>query len=424
MHTNRQALVRTMFCTLAVCAALIVGAALSHAGEPWPCFRGPQQNNHSDARTPIKWSETENVLWKTAIHGRGWSSPVTWGEQIWLSTATEDGRKMSVLCLDAKSGKVIHDKVLFENEEPRFCHAMNSYASPTPVIQEGRVFVHFGSYGTACLDSENCKVLWQRRDLPCDHFRGPGSSPVSYNDWLIIHYDGADVQYVVALDKETGKTIWKQDRDIDYGTDNGDIFKAYSTPLIVTIDGQDQLISPASKATIAYNPKDGSELWRVRYDGFSATAQPLFDGRHFYVNSGFSKAELFAVQANAKGDVTDSHVQWNVKKTIGSKPSQLLVDGLIYNVHDKGVASCLDAQTGEELWAKRLKGQFSASPLYAGGNIYLFNHEGQAWVLAPGRTYKELAANQLDDGGLSSPAVYEESLIVRTSTHLYRLGRK
>lgn len=403
-------------------AMVVFGSAQGAAAEPWPCFRGPSHDNHSAAKTPVIWSESKNVVWKTPIHGRGWSSPVVWGEQIWLTTATEDGRKMSAVCVNASNGKIIHDLLLFENKEPRFCHAMNSYASPTPVVEDGRVYVHFGSYGTACLDTMTGKTLWQRRDLPCDHFRGPGSSPFAYKDRLFIHYDGFDVQYVVALNKETGKTIWRKDRDIEYGTDNGDIFKAYCTPLVVTVEGHPQLISPASKAVLAYDPATGNELWRVRYAGFSATAQPLFDGQQLYINTGFSKAELLAVQPTGRGDITESNVRWQVKKTIGSKPSQLLLDGLIYNVHDKGVASCLDASTGEDKWSQRLKGQFSASPLYAGGHIYLFNHEGQAWVLEPGEKYKLLAINELDAGGLASPAVCEDSLIVRTTTHLYRLG--
>ena len=403
---------------------LATASSVVSAQEHWSNFRGPQHNNHSDAKTPVAWSETENIVWKTPIHGRGHSSPVVWDDQVWLTTATEDGKKMSVLCLDAATGKIERDVVLFQNKEPRFCHAMNSYASPTPVIEEGRIYVHFGSYGTACLNTKTGEKIWERRDLPCDHFRGPGSSPLSYGQRLIIHYDGFDLQYVVALDKKTGKTLWKKDREVDYGTDNGDIFKAYATPLIINYEGQDQLISPTSKAVIAYDPASARELWRVRYAGFSATAQPLFDGKEtLYINTGFSKADLLAVKLGGKGDLTDSHVDWTVKKTIGSKPSQLLIGDRIYNVHDKGVASCLDAKTGAEIWSKRLKGQFSASPLYAGGHIYLFNHEGQAWVLEHADRYKEVAVNQLATGGLSSPAIISNDLLVRTDEAVYRIGK-
>ena len=300
---------------------------------------------------------------------------------------------------------------------------MNSYASPTPVIEEGRVFIHFGSYGTACLDTRTADVIWQRRDLPCNHFRGPGSSPLAYKDRLLIHYDGFDHQYVAALSKKNGSTIWKIDRDVEYGTENGDIFKAYCTPLVVQVGGKDQLISPTSKAVLAYDPEDGKEIWRVRFAGFSATAQPLFDGENLFVNTGFSKADLLSIRADGEGDVTESHVNWTIKQSIGSKPSQLLHDGRIYNVHDKGIASCIDAASGKVVWSKRLKGQFSASPLLADGRLYLINHDGQSWVLQPGDTYKELAVNQLDAGGLASPAVYGDSLLLRTKTHLYRIQR-
>ena len=408
---------------LALTPALLSPAVLV-GEENWPNFRGPRHDNRApEADVPVTWSESSNVAWKTPLPGRGWSSPVVWGKRIWMTTATEDGKQMSVLCVDLETGKLLRDQLLFENEEPRFCHEMNSYASPTPVVEDGRVYAHFGSYGTACLDADTGKVLWQRRDLPCDHFRGPGSSPVAYRDTLIIHYDGFDFQYVVALDKKTGRTVWKTDRDIDYGTDNGDIFKAYCTPLVVTIDGQDQLISPASKATLAYDPSTGEEIWRVRYGGFSATAQPLFDGQRLYLNTGFSKADMLAVRPGGKGDITDTHVLWTVKKTIGSKPSQVLWEGRIYNVSDKGIASCIDAKSGKELWSERLKGQFSSSLLLAGGRIYLFNHEGQAWVLKPGDTFEAEAVNKLDDGCLASPAVVGNTLLVRTKTHLYALRK-
>jgi len=236
-----------------------------------------------------------------------------------------------------------------------------------------------------------------------------------------MHFDGFDLQYVVALSAKDGKTLWKRDREIEYGTDNGDQMKAYCTPIVIDVAGEPQLISPTSKAVIAYNPANGDEIWRVLYDEFSATGQPTFDGKTLYVNSGFGKAHLLAIDPTGKGDVTDSHVLWIAPKGIGSKPSQVLHNGLIFNVHDAGVASCLDAQTGEELWAERLGGQFSASPLIAGGNLYLFDHEGAGYVIAPQQEYKLIAKNQLDDGCMASPVPLSDSLLVRTRTALYRI---
>jgi len=403
-----------------VLVVTFTGTAL--AANNWPQFRGPTGDGHSDATgLPVNWSESKNVKWKTPIHGRGWSSPVIWGEQIWMGTATPDGKKMSAICVHKDTGEILHDILLFENEKPRFCHSMNSYASPSPVIEEGRVYMHFGSYGTACLDTASGKTLWSRRDLPCNHYRGPGSSPVLFEDLLIIHFDGYDLQYIAALDKDSGKTVWKQDRDIDYQTTNGDLKKAYCTPTLIEIDGQLQLVSPAAKATIAYQPRTGKAIWKGRYQQHSATARPLYKFGRVYLSTGFPKAQLWAVRPDGKGDITDSHVDWRATKAIGSKPSQLIVDDLIYVVSDGGVASCLEAKTGEEVWQTRLGGKYSASPLFAGGNIYFFSHEGKTTVIKPGRDFTEVTVNQLDDGFMASPAVTGKALILRTRTHLYRI---
>lgn len=398
-----------------------LAAGLS-AGENWPQFRGPGGDGHSDAsELPTTWSEQEHIAWKTQIHGRGWSSPVVWKNQIWMGTASEDGKQMYAVCVDKASGKMLYNILLFENDEPRFCHSMNSYASPTPVIEEGRVYIHFGSYGTACLNTATGETIWSRRDLPCDHYRGPGSSPILFQDLLIVHYDGYDLQYLVALDKDSGKTVWKRDRDIDYQTTNGDLKKAYSTPIVIEVDGQLQLISPAAKATIAYNPRNGDAIWKVRYQQHSATARPLYAFGLVYLSTGFPKAELWAVRPTGKGDVTGTHVAWRSAKSIGSKPSQLIVRELLYVVSDGGVATCLQAKTGEEVWTHRLGGKYSASPLYADGKIYFFSHEGKTTVIKPGREYQEVAVNQLGDGFMASPAASGNALILRSRSHLYRV---
>ena len=403
---------------------VLLAAGSARAADNWPQFRGPTGDGHSAATgLPLTWSETKNVRWKTPLHGRGWSSPVVWGDQIWLTTAREDGTQMFAVCVAAASGNILHDIKLLDVKKPRFCHPLNSYASPTPVVEAGRVYVHFGSYGTACLDTKTGRMLWSRRDLPCNHFRGPGSSPILFGNLLIVHLDGFDYQYIVALDKHSGQTVWKSDRDIDYGTDNGDIMKAYSTPILIEAAGRTQLISPTSKAALAYDPLTGEELWRVRYESFSATARPLFGHGLVYINTGFGKADLLAVRPDGRGDVTLSHVAWKASKRVGSKPSQLLIGDLIYNVHDSGVASCLDAASGTEVWARRVAGQYSASPLYADGRIYFFSHEGNTTVIKPGRRYRKLSVNRLDDGFMASPAVTGKALILRTRTHLYRIEK-
>lgn len=396
------------------------------ASDNWPQFLGPMGNSvAADSKLPTEIGEDKNLVWKTTIHGRGWSSPVIWGNQIWIGTATEDGKKFYGICVEKDSGKILHDLLLFEEAEPKFCHEMNSYASPSPVIEEGRVYLHFGSYGTACVDTTNGNVLWSRRDLPCDHFRGPGSSPIIYKDLLIVHYDGFDFQYIVAMNKLTGETVWKKDRDINYETDNGDFKKAYCTPLIIEVDGQDQLISPTSKATLALNPLTGDEFWRIHYAGFSATARPLVYKDKVIINSGFGTAELFAVKPTGKGDVTDTHVVWHQPKGIGSKPSSVIANGLLFSVLDAGVLSCFDPETGEQIWKERLEGnQYSSTPLVAHNLLYLFDHNGNALVVEAAREYKLVSHGKLEQGCLASPAASGNALFVRTKNALYRFESK
>lgn len=426
MRTFVQRYRAAVGCGVLVAACMLLFAATRIvAAENWPEFRGPTAEGHADdAELPTIWSETENIAWKTAIHGRGWSSPVVWGNQVWLTTATEDGKQMFALCVERDSGKIVHDLKLFDVEKPEAIHELNSYASPTPCIEAGRVYVHFGSYGTACLDTASGKKLWERRDLPCNHFRGPGSSPMPYGDTILIHYDGHDFQYVVALDKKTGDTVWKSDRAIDFGTDNGDFKKAYCTPLLVETDGRKQLISPASKAVVALDPATGKEIWKVRYNEFSATARPLFGHGLVFVNTGFGKAELWAIRPGGDGDVTDTHVAWRVTRQIGSKPSAVLVGDNLYQVHDSGVATALDAKTGKEVWTKRLSGQFSSSLLASRGNVYYFSQGGETFVMKAGDKFEQIAANKLDAGCMASPAVAGNALFVRTNTHLYRIEKK
>jgi len=409
-------------------AAMIFAVSLPFAlaGENWPQFRGPKGDGHSDATgLPITWSETENVVWKTPIHGRGHASPVIWGRQIWLTTATRDGLQMFALCVDRETGRIVYDLKVFENaeEDIQITNPLNSFASPTPVVEPGRVYVHFGTYGTACLDTATGRKIWQRRDLNCDHFRGPGSSPFLYRDLLILHYDGFDVQFVVALDKHTGKTVWKTNRSTDFAGCNGDFRKAFCTPIVIEVDGRPQLISPASKAAMAYDPSTGEELWKVCWSGFSTASRPVFGHGLLFLNTGFSKAQLWAVRPDGRGEVTDTHVVWKLTKGVPSKPSVLLIGELIYMVDDRGVASCVEAVTGEVVWQERLGGDYSASPIYADGRIYFFSHQPPATVIAPGRQFKPLAVNHLDAGFMASPAVSGKALFLRTETHLYRIEK-
>jgi outer membrane protein assembly factor BamB len=423
-------------------ACLFASLLVATCRADWPEFRGPTGDGHvaaDDARSglPLEWSETKNVRWKTAIPHRGWSTPVVMDGQIWLTTATEDGHDYFVLCLDAETGQVLHNKQLFHKEEPEpQGNPINSYASCSPAIEPGRVYVHFGSVGTACLDTSTGEVIWQRDDLSCRHYRGASSSVVLFENLVILTLDGADFQYVVALDKATGKTAWKTDRDVEWNDENitegeyakyadlakdGDFRKAHSTPLVVTADGKLQLLSGGAKAMFSYDPRTGKEYWHVLYDDWSVAPRPLYEDGMAYIVTGLMHPELWAVKAGGSGDVTDSLVDWRLKTGVSKSASPLLIDGLIYMVNDDGIASCVEAATGDVVWKKRIGGRHWASPIYAAGRIYFFDDKGQTVVLKPGREFEELATNTLDDGFMASPAVDEGALFLRTKSHLYRI---
>ncbi|MCP5522351.1 MAG: PQQ-binding-like beta-propeller repeat protein [Verrucomicrobiales bacterium] len=415
-----------------------IGAALwlslsSAAAEDvgWTEFRGPTgQGIANSTRLPLEWSETNNVVWKTPIHGKAWSSPVVLDDQVWLTTATEDGTELSVLRVDAKTGRVTLDKKLFEVEEPQFAHKFNSYASPTPVIEPGRVYVTFGSPGTACLDTATGEALWTRRDLPCNHFRGAGSSPILWRDLFLLHYDGSDHQYVVALDKHTGRTFWKTDRTVDFGdlddqgrvTLEGDLRKAFSTPLVIELAGRPALLSLGSRALYLYEPATGREAWQVRYENcFSGTCRPLYAGGLAIIGWGFSRGEVSALKVAEAGWDHPPETAWTLARNAPSKPSPVIVGDLIFLVDDGGVGSCLEWRTGETVWRKRIGGNYSASLLAAGDRVYVFNEEGETRVVRAAREFELLATNTLEDGFMASPAVDGDALIVRTKTGLYRI---
>jgi outer membrane protein assembly factor BamB len=411
---------------------LAVGLVWLPSTEPdWPQFRGPDGTGRADAASvPLTWSEDQHVTWKTAIHGKGWSSPVILDNQIWLTTATADGRELSALALDRASGRILRDLKLFTVDTPQFIHTFNSPASPTPVLERGRAYVTFGSPGTAAIDTATGKVVWQRRDLACNHFRGAGSSPIVYRDLLIMHFDGSDVQYVVALDKKTGRTVWKTDRSIDFkdlGPDgkpqaDGDFRKAFATPVIARFGGRDVLISLGSKAAYAYEPMTGKELWRVEERAqYSASTRPLVANGTIYWLTGWSKGQLLALRPDATGHATEADIAWRVARGAPNKPSLLLVDGLLYMLNDTGIVSAVDATTGEVVWTSRIQGEYSASPLYAARRIYFFSEDGRTTVIEPGRQFKVLAESHLGDGFMGSAAVDGNALILRSRTHLYRV---
>jgi outer membrane protein assembly factor BamB len=412
-----------------VCAGIFGGRL--QAGDNWAQFRGPSGDGHSDAKElPVTFGESERVKWKTAIHGKAWSSPVIWGDQVWLTTATEAGDVLSVVCINKESGAIIRDEVLFRVAEPQFCHKFNSYASPTPVIEEGRVYVTFGSPGTACLDTKTGAVLWKRTDFVCNHFRAAGSSPILHGDLLYLNFDGSDFQFVAALDKKTGRTVWKVDRSVDFQdldaagrpAADGDFRKAFSTPHIISQDGRPILLSSGAKAHYAYEPATGAEIWRFEERGqHSASSRPLVAHGLVYLQTGFSKSQLLAVKLGGVGVLPESQVVWREKKNVPNKPSMIAHEDLLFMVDDVGIASCLEAKTGTMLWRERVLGSHSASPLLAEGRIYFFSEHGIVTVIAAARTFQKLTENKFSDGFMASPAVSGKALFLRTKSHLYRV---
>lgn len=403
-------------------ALLTVFASAGRAGENWPQFRGPNGDGMTDETgLPVTWSESQHITWKTAVHGKAWSSPVIWDDQIWMTTAPANGKRLYAVCVDRRSGCIVYDIKVFDIAEPQFCIEMNSYASPTPVVEEGRVYVHFGSAGTAALDTRSGKILWTRQDLPCDHFRGPASSPILYDNLMVVAYDGFDYQYVVAFDKHTGQTVWRRDRNIEYGTDNGDVKKAYGTAKVIEVEGRPQLVYPSAGATIAYEPLTGDEIWRVNHGGMNASNPPLFGGGLLFLNTAAGGFKLFAMRVGGTGDLTKTNIEWKTAQGVPTRSSPVLVDDLLLMVSDAGIATCLEAKTADLVWQKRLRGEFSSSPVYAEGRVYFSNQDGQTFVIAASRDYELLATNELETGCMASGAVYDKAIYLRTKTHLYRI---
>ena len=404
-----------------LCLAWLLLPAAAWATDDWPQFRGSDGQGHAPtAHPPLTWSEQENVRWKTPIPGEGWSSPVVYAQQIWMTTATHGGRSLRAVCVDREAGRVLHDLEVFHIDDPEKINAKNSYASPSPVIESGRVYVHFGTNGTACLASATGSVLWKNTTLKLDHKEGPGSSPIVYGDLLIVNCDGMDVQYVVALDKRTGRMVWKAERSGKMH-DNPDWRKAYCTPLVIGVDGRQQLISPGASQVVAYDPLTGSEQWKVRYDGFSNVARPLYGDGLLFVVTDFGRPQLWAIRPQGHGDLSDTAIVWRATRQISAAASPLLVGNRLYLVTNRGVASCLDAKTGKTNWTERLGGNFSASPTLAGGRIYMLSEEGLTYVLEPSSEYKLLATNRLDGRQMASPAFCGPAIFLRTDKHLYRL---
>ncbi len=409
---------------IATLLSLLIPLTMAHASE-WPQFRGPGGRGRSTAAgVPVRWSETDSIAWKTAIAGEGYSSPVIAGNQVWLTSSHDDGKSLHAVCVDRSSGEIIHDAEVLRPEAAGPKHKLNGYASPTPVLDGDHVYVHFGARGTVCLDTD-ASVVWKKTDLPFHAPQGAASSPVLHGNHLILCCDGIDRQFLVALDKRTGDVLWNQPRLHFKKASGGHPLDgmAYSTPLILEVDGVTQVLSSGADHAASYDLQTGKELWWIGYKGFSLVGQPSFENGLFYM-CGSIKLDhhaIYAIRPGAKGQIGKEHLVWQNSTGIPHVPTPLVVGGEIYVVHDRGTAMCLDARTGDVVWKNRLGGNFRSSPIEINGRIYAPSEEGLTVVFEAGREFNVLARNKLDAGIRSSPAVAGRSLFLRSDTHLYRI---
>ena len=443
---------RNVYQTITLSLLLIL-PSFTFAESHWPQFRGPDGNGVASAtHMPVEFSEEKNLDWKLDLPGKGWSSPVEADGKLWITTAieviaTDEEREallekkgtnpkhysarqiaksinLNLLIVDRNSGELIANHELFEIPEPEAIHKLNSYASPTPVIDGDHIYCHFGTFGTVCLKRSDLSEVW-RKVIPLVHSVGPGSSPFIEGDKLILICDGVDAQYVTALNKSTGEQVWKTDRP-PMDAPDGDRKKAYCTPIATTDEaGRRQLICMGSQWLVSYDPATGDELWKVYHGtGFSVVPRPVLGHGMVYISTGFGKAQLWAIRIDGTGDVSDTHVAWKEKRGIPTKPSPLLVGDEIYVMADSGIASCFDAKTGENLWTARIPGNYSASPLYVDEKIYVASHEGDVTVFKPGREYTELAKSTLPGQFMASPLAIDRSFYLRSDKSLYRFTAK
>jgi outer membrane protein assembly factor BamB len=440
----KQQLLLCFGATLAVAMSV---CGILNASDEWPQFRGPQSNGHADSTSlPVRWSETENVRWKTAIPGTGHSSPVISGDQIWLTTAVEarlseeeekkrlaaiqNSRGLEIagsislraVCVSRKTGKILRDIELVRVDEPEPIHSLNSYASPTPILDKDHLYCHFGTYGTFAVDTKSGEITWGNVEHHVDHQNGPGASPTLWQNHLIINFDGIDTQYVAAIDKRDGKTAWQTKRSGQMN-EKLEFQKSYCTSTIIEDERGAQVISPGADWVYSYNPATGEELWKASYGmlGFSTVPQPVFGNGLVFISTSYMRPRLLAVRYDGSKASDDSFVEWKQDGSAPQKPSMLLVGDELYFINDKGIGMCLDARTGEEYWKERIEGNYSASPLFANGRIYFLSQEGKTVVIEADKQYKRLSENSLDSGFMASPAVAENALFLRSDTHLYRI---
>lgn len=387
----------------------------------WPQFRGPNSDGHAEGpETPLVWSETENVVWKSPIPGLGWSSPSVVDGRVFLTTAVQKGEGLSLraLALDAATGKVIWDREIRAVEKAPAIHTKNSHASPTPIVSDGSVYVHFGTLGMARLDVADGNIKWLNNELKYPPMHGSGGSPVLYQGKLVVVCDGSTQPFVAAVDAQTGQVAWKRYRSVQ-----AKISHSFVTATVAVVEGQPQVMAPGPDHFAAYDLATGEEVWKVMAPGWSVVPQPTLGHGLVIYNHDYDNPELIAIKLGGKGDVTDSHIAWRVKRGAPSTPTPLLVGDELYFVSDKGIASCLNAKTGESYWMERLGGNFSASPVLANGRVLFMNETGLATWVKPGKDFAILGTNQVPGRTFATPAFLDGAMYLRTDEFLYKIAK-
>ena len=402
--------------------------SLNSFGQNWTHFRGSNMDGHAKVKkAPLHWSDSTNIVWKVPVKGKGWSSPVVYGNQIWLTSAAKDGKEFYTLCFDLKTGKKLSENTIFTAEDPQRIHGTNSYATPTPCIEEGFVYVHYGTFGTACINTETFETVWKREDMKVNHMQGPASSPILHKDMLIVHLEGTEDPYVVTLNKRTGETIWKSVRPAEVYDPLEPVYrKSYQTPIVIEADGKELLISNAAYLCFAHDVNTGEVVWTIEYGYDSTVSQPLYWNGLVFVNSGWVFLDntpyftrQYAVDPTGKGDVTETHVKWMYEDEVPQIPTPVIVDGKMYMVHDRGMVTCLDAMTGKPVWKHELEGNFNSSPVYAAGNIYFINVKGECTIIKPGDSFQQVTQNDINETVKAVPVFVDGKMILRTEGNLY-----
>jgi outer membrane protein assembly factor BamB len=425
---------RTFSFFLTIAFMFLFQTTLFSQDSKWTHFRGSKLNGIStETNVPISWNDTTNVAWKTDIKGKGWASPVVYGEQVWISTATNDGKEMWGECIDLKTGKLIYDILLFKQDSVHRKHSINSYATPTPCIEDGFVYLNYGSRGTACVNTTNGEIVWKRNDLVVEHIQGTGASLMLYKEMLIVHYEGTDFQYIIAFNKRTGEIIWRADRPKELYTGIEPIGKkSYCTPLVININGKDLMISNGSTVCIAYEIETGKEVWRVVEGEDSSIAMPIYEDGivYFYTSlmtppgNGEKFVEFLAIDATGTGDITKTNILWRHKGPILQLLTPLIKEGVIYTVDTKNTLIVFDAKTGAQTYTQKLKEKYHSSPLWVEGKVYLTSVKGETIVLKAGKIPEMISTNKVEGDVYATLAIVQNSILIRTDMSLFRIKGK